>query len=208
MAKPLKVFLSYSRQDEEFARKFAADLKAEGIFDPWLDVTDIKPGDRWENKIRDAIGSAQLLLVLLSSISVKSRWVTEEAELAASKGKGRVIPIIIDEGAKSAVPGFLREIQWLDLSTPDLYALGLRNLSNWAASAGRINNEPDRAQGITVEDIAAGRDINIRYAPRMAEIIDVDDFVAKVVEKLRHQIPPGNEDIHGNCSPLITVERG
>jgi hypothetical protein len=157
MAKPLNVFLSYSRQDVEFARKLAADLKAEGHLDPWLDVTDLNAGDRWENKIREAIGSAEVLLVLLSSSSVKSEWVMREAELATSQGKGRVIPVIIDEGAKSAVPGFLNEIQWLDLSTPARYASGLRELSNLAGSAGRTKNERDRVQGIRSKKSARDR---------------------------------------------------
>jgi hypothetical protein len=202
MPKPLNVFLSYSRPDVEFARKLAADLAAEGHFEPWLDVTGIRIGDRWENAIRDAIASAELLLVLLSSSSVKSRSVIEEAKLAASSGKGRVIPVIIDERAKFAVPDFLQEIQWLDLSTPERYASGLRELSRLATTARRIKNEPDQVQGITLQDINVGGDIRLTvpHGPRMGDIIEVDDFVAKVVEKLRHQIPTGNEDTHRSSS--------
>lgn len=204
MAKRLKVFLSYSRQDEEFARKLAADLQAEGKFDPWLDVTDIRVGDRWENKIRDAIASAELLLVLLSSVSVTSQWVMQEAQLAASKGKGRVIPVIIDEGAKSAVPRFLRDIQWLDLSTPEHYALGLRKLSELGVSAGSKKNTSDSVRRVEAGNISAGRDIV--YGSRMADIVDVDDFVARVVEKLRHQMPPGNEGTHGRSQKRPTTD--
>jgi hypothetical protein len=153
-------------------------------------------------EIRDAVTNAEFLLVLLSADSVRSEWLMREAELAASRGKGRVIPIIIDERAKSAVPGFLNHIQWLDMSTPALYAAGLHKLSDLAPSRRADKKEANRAQGIQLEGIATGsglvtgRDVIINYATRMAEIIDVDDFAARVAEKLRHQIPPANDDIH------------
>jgi hypothetical protein len=209
MAKSMKVFISYSRWDEEFARKLVADLRTEGFLDPWLDVADIKLGDRWETKIEEAITSAELMLVLLSSASVKSQWVIREAELAASKGKGRVIPVIIDEGAKSAVPLVLKQIQWLDLSTPDLYALGLHQLSNLAAPK---KTKPNLGQDIKIGDFVEGRivsgnslSIAAPNGPRMADILDLDDFVARVAEKLRHQIPTANEETRGHpdSSPIV-----
>jgi hypothetical protein len=41
-----KIFVSYSRTDEEFARRLATDLDRLGA-DLWIDVDDIPPGVNW-----------------------------------------------------------------------------------------------------------------------------------------------------------------
>jgi hypothetical protein len=52
------VFISYSREDEDYARKLAEDLKKAGAI-PWLDKDEIKVGDRWKLKIRSAIRNSR-----------------------------------------------------------------------------------------------------------------------------------------------------
>ena len=47
-------FISYSREDSEFAFRLANDLKVAGA-DVWLDQLDILPGRPWDNAIEDAL---------------------------------------------------------------------------------------------------------------------------------------------------------
>ena len=47
-------FISYSRDDSEFALRLAQDLKAAAA-SVWLDQLDIRPGVMWDNAIEDAL---------------------------------------------------------------------------------------------------------------------------------------------------------
>lgn len=49
-----KVFLSYAREDMGMAKRLYNDLKRYGL-DVWLDTESLLPGDRWKDKIQDAI---------------------------------------------------------------------------------------------------------------------------------------------------------
>ena len=73
-------FISYSREDSEFALRLAQDLKAAGA-NVWLDQTDITPGHPWDNAIEDALTNAPEMLVILSPGSAKSQNVRDEIGL-------------------------------------------------------------------------------------------------------------------------------
>jgi hypothetical protein len=62
----LAVFLSYAREDSEFAQRFCADLDRPGI-EPWLDLDRLKPG-RWEPALTGALGTSRYVLPLLPDI--------------------------------------------------------------------------------------------------------------------------------------------
>ena len=49
-----KVFISYSRNDADFALKLGKDLRARGI-NIWVDKLDIKPGEIWDNAVEKAM---------------------------------------------------------------------------------------------------------------------------------------------------------
>jgi hypothetical protein len=86
------VFISYSRQDSEFALKLASDLKAAGIR-AWIDQIDIQPGNSWDRAIEDALTSSSTFLVILSPDSVRSHDLQDEVGFALEKHK-HVIPIL------------------------------------------------------------------------------------------------------------------
>ena len=138
MTKPISVFLSFSQRDEEFARKLAADLEADGYFKPLLGVTEsMNAGERWETPTKKTIESSAFFLVLISSASVKSPSVILETQIAMSCGKCKVIPARIENAGIDEIPNsvhFLRELQWIDLHTHDLYASNLASLSTFAGS--------------------------------------------------------------------------
>ncbi|MGE0086834.1 MAG: toll/interleukin-1 receptor domain-containing protein [Desulfococcaceae bacterium] len=66
--KPLKVFISYAREDIDTARRLYADLKMAGIV-PWMDKIDLLPGQNWKFHITKAIRESSFFIALLSSKS-------------------------------------------------------------------------------------------------------------------------------------------
>ncbi len=102
-------FISYSRQDELFAMRLAKDLKPSGA-PVWLDQLDIKPGQRWDDSVEQALSAASRMLVLLSSFSANSENVKDEVALAFDEKK-TVIPIICGD---CIIPFRLRRMQYID----------------------------------------------------------------------------------------------
>src|ERR1700722_13504734 len=64
-------FISYSREDSEFALRLAEDLKAAGA-SVWLDQLDIEPGRPWDSAVEQALIDAPKMLLVLSPSSAKS----------------------------------------------------------------------------------------------------------------------------------------
>ena len=89
-----QVFLSYSRRDDHFVRRLAADLEKRGV-DVWLDTDDLDDTDedRWRRSIVQAITKSSALVVVLSPDSVESAPVERELTIAAET-KRRIIPIV------------------------------------------------------------------------------------------------------------------
>ncbi|MBV8681313.1 MAG: TIR domain-containing protein [Caulobacteraceae bacterium] len=78
------IFLSYSREDQATARRFAEAFAAEGL-DVWWDVT-LRSGEAYDEVTEAALKSAKAVVVLWSGVSTTSRWVRSEATLADRRG--------------------------------------------------------------------------------------------------------------------------
>jgi TolB-like protein len=74
------IFLSYNREDQASARRFAEAFEAEGI-SVWWDVT-LRSGEAYDQVTEEALRTAKAVVVLWSPRSVVSRWVRAEATLA------------------------------------------------------------------------------------------------------------------------------
>lgn len=94
-----KVFISHTAADKRFVRRLAARLEKEQ-FRVWLDEHDLIAGDPLPESIGKALGSARVVLVVVSKASVASKWLRYELNVATErmiKGECRVIPIVIDD---------------------------------------------------------------------------------------------------------------
>lgn len=93
-------FISYSAKDREFADKLGEGLEEAGIR-AWLDVKDLKVGDRWTDQIDRAMTMHDKVLLVLSRHSVRSPWVRYEVEKALNIETARktsfLVPIRIDD---------------------------------------------------------------------------------------------------------------
>lgn len=84
-----RVFISYSRDDSDFAGKLQRDLNAQGI-ETWRDTTSIPGAADWYQSIMTNLRQMDALLLIVTTHSDASRWVLREALYADQWG----IPII------------------------------------------------------------------------------------------------------------------
>lgn len=122
MSEPIRVFISYSREDLEKAMQLYYQLRAAG-FQPWIDKKDILPGEIWEQSIWRAVRQAHFVVICLSSGSVQKRgFLQREIKTALSFWQEKLdkdiylIPVRFDE---CEVPQSLAELQWVDLFKQD-----------------------------------------------------------------------------------------
>jgi tetratricopeptide (TPR) repeat protein len=125
MTEPGKaVFLSYTSQDADAARRLCEGLRAAGL-EVWFDQSELRGGDAWDAAIRRQIKTCALFVPLISA-SVRERtegyfrleWklAIDRSHLMAAE-KTFLLPVAIDETSEmdSAVPERFREVQWTRL---------------------------------------------------------------------------------------------
>jgi TolB-like protein/tetratricopeptide (TPR) repeat protein len=86
------VFLSYSRDDQSTARRFAEGFERAG-FSVWWDQT-LRSGENYDQVTENALREAKAVVVLWSKHSVDSRWVRAEATQADRNGT--LVPVMIE----------------------------------------------------------------------------------------------------------------
>lgn len=86
------IFLSYCREDQEIARRFAEGLEQEG-FDVWWDQA-LNAGESFDQVTERALKEARAVVVLWTPRSVQSRWVRSEATLADRYGT--LVPVMLE----------------------------------------------------------------------------------------------------------------
>ena len=116
------IFISYSRSDSDFVLKLEEDLSRESIF-IWLDQKKISGGKLWDRAIEEALGSAGILILVVSSKSALSENVANEVQYAVDEGK-KIIPVIIEQ---TKIPLTWRRYQRIDFIED--YEAGLNNLA-------------------------------------------------------------------------------
>jgi hypothetical protein len=87
-----RIFISYSRKDETFARRLARSLSDLGA-DIWIDVEDIPAGMKWSSAIQQGLTVSDVMLVLLSPDAMKSSNVEDEWQYFLDKRKP-IIPVL------------------------------------------------------------------------------------------------------------------
>jgi adenylate cyclase len=86
------IFLSYSREDQATARRFAEAFEREGC-SVWWDQT-LRSGEAYDEVTEKALRGAKAVVVLWSRTSVASRWVRAEATLG-DRNKS-LVPVMIE----------------------------------------------------------------------------------------------------------------
>ena len=130
MAKQRTVFISYAREDSDWAARLVNELQARGI-KTWFDRENLLPGQDWDMELGKAIEECRYFLALLSHHSVNKQGVVQrEVKKALSlrdnhpPGSAYILPVRIDD-CNPAHPD-LKRLQWLDLF--DDWEYGIRRL--------------------------------------------------------------------------------
>jgi hypothetical protein len=86
------VFISYAREDFDFANKLHDELDQIG-FDVWMDTKRVNGGDVWRSEIDEALFESYVVLLVLSPEANDSPYVTYEWSFALGIGTP-VVPIL------------------------------------------------------------------------------------------------------------------
>lgn len=89
------VFFSYATEDSVHADVLMRALHERSI-DTWAALSDLKPGDVWDEHIEQAVSKSSALCVIASRHSVASKYVRAEVEQSIAADK-LVVPICIDD---------------------------------------------------------------------------------------------------------------
>lgn len=117
-----KIFISYARIDETFARQLAERLSQTGA-QVWLDVEDIPAGMNWSSAIQVGLDEADLMIVIITPESMASQNVEHEWQYFADEKKP-IIPVLLRQ---AKVQYQLRRTQYIDFSRQD-FDKGFRRL--------------------------------------------------------------------------------
>lgn len=90
------IFLSYSRTDRPKAQVFAEALTAEG-FSVWWDKV-LRAGQTYDEVTEGMLRNADVVIVLWSAVSVKSKWVRTEATLGQRSSV--LVPAMIEDAER------------------------------------------------------------------------------------------------------------
>src|SRR5438046_451864 len=85
-------FISYSTQDDAFAKAVHRDLSAQGL-EVFMAGVSIQPGERWSTKIREALASSDWIIFLANEAACASPWVQQELG-QARVGTKTLVPVI------------------------------------------------------------------------------------------------------------------
>ena len=109
----MQVFLSYSHNDEGFARALTEQLEKHGL-SVWSAADEILPGENFWQRIGTALKESKAMIVLLSPESVRSETQQREIDyvLGDPKYQGRVFPVQVKP--TQDIPWILRTLNLLD----------------------------------------------------------------------------------------------
>ncbi|MFT3725376.1 MAG: TIR domain-containing protein [Hyphomonadaceae bacterium] len=110
-AKSLKVFVSYSRTDVEFADQLVLALEDKG-FQTILDRHDMSGGENWRERLGKLILSADAVTFILSEKSAASEICAWEVEEARRLSK-RILPVTPASVANVKPPQALSDLNWI-----------------------------------------------------------------------------------------------
>jgi len=137
---PARVFLSYASQDGEAAQKICAALRAAGI-GVFLDQSELRGGDVWDQKIRHEIHDCALFIPIVSQHTQErlEGYFRHEWKLAIERThhmaeqKPFLVPVVVDgtREQEALVPDAFRTVQWTRLTggdTPPAFVERIRRL--------------------------------------------------------------------------------
>lgn len=114
---PLRVFISYAKEDRASASHLSEFLSQNGVI-AWFDEKELKAGQEWETEIQKGLRTSHAVILCLSNHSIsKTGYVQKEFRIALDladyqpPGAIFIIPLRIEQ---CLVPDRFTKWQWLD----------------------------------------------------------------------------------------------
>jgi hypothetical protein len=123
----LKVFISYSRKDEDFAQELLIGLQITG-FEPYLDKHDIAAGEDWEQRLGSLIEAADTVVFVVSPDAMASDRCAWEVNRTVDLKK-RLLPIVFRRVEEAQVPPRLKQLNYIFFDRPFSFAPSLQALA-------------------------------------------------------------------------------
>src|SRR3984885_10410360 len=134
------VFLSYASQDAEAAQKICEALRAAGV-EVFLDQSELRGGDAWDQKIRHEIHDCALFIPMVSQHTQErlEGYFRHEWNLAIERThhmaqqKPFLVPVVVDgtRDQEAFVPDAFKAVQWTRLpggETPAAFVERIKRL--------------------------------------------------------------------------------
>lgn len=106
-----RIFVSYSRHDEEAVRGLTKYITLSDEQIVFLDVESLRPGMDWSSEIDAAIREADIFVLCWCCKCAESSFIAHEVKLALSSGPKKIVPVRM---CSYPVPKPLSKYQWLD----------------------------------------------------------------------------------------------
>ena len=115
------VFLSYASEDVSAAERIASALRAAGI-EVWIDKSELRGGDAWDQSIRKQIKACALFIPIISRhahdriegyFRLEWKLAVDRSHLIAPD-QAFLLPVAVDDTPQSdeRIPDRFRELQW------------------------------------------------------------------------------------------------
>ncbi len=152
------VFLSYASQDAEAAQKICDALRAAGI-EVFLDQSELRGGDAWDQKIRREIHDCALFIPVISANTAsrhegyfRLEWdLADQRTHMIARSRVFVVPVCLDATTQLAadVPESFQRAQWTRLPggvTPAAFVERVRRLLSAEQSQGPTGTQSPPAR--------------------------------------------------------------
>ena len=153
------IFLSYSSDDADAARRICDALRAEGL-DVWFDQSELRGGDAWDASIRKQIKECALFVPMISaSTNARSEgYFRLEWKLAVDRShlmaddQAFLLPVVLDESpeATARVPDRFRERQWSRLVDQNAVAAFAERVRRILSSAANPDSRAPKLRALPV----------------------------------------------------------
>jgi TolB-like protein len=182
------VFLSYASQDAQAAQRIADALHAAGV-EVWLDQSDLRGGDVWDQKIRRQIRECAIFIPIISANSqarlegyFRLEWrLADQRTHLMAKSRAFLLPVCIDDTLESAaeVPESFLAVQWLRLSARGSLAELTDRLSALLAGDPSAASQPQSRLVTSSQSARSGTDTPLEVRQKTIAVLPFHDLSEK-----------------------------